>query len=120
MATDSDPATLAYRLAQTVHALNDATTKTDAFGDVATVRNVAEGLHLAVEQLPQALEQLAAGIQALEEQQVFVGGGAGVAGVDGGASASLRGLLSARQALVMARGELRGVSEALAGVRAGK
>ncbi|MFG2532758.1 hypothetical protein [Streptomyces sp. NPDC048516] len=107
-----DPAALAYQLAQQVHALNAATEKPSAFTGTADVRDVAEGLHLAVEQLPQALEQLSAGIRALEEQ-ALEGDGAG--GTDGGASVPLRGLLNARQALVVARGELRGVVEALAG-----
>ncbi|BCK74058.1 hypothetical protein Srufu_080110 (plasmid) [Streptomyces libani subsp. rufus] len=104
------PATLAYQLAQQAHALNTATEKPSVFAGAADVRDVAEGLHLAVEQLPQALEQLSAGICALEEQAP-----AGNGGTDGGASAPLRGLLNARQALVVARGELRGVVEALAG-----
>lgn len=111
MGPDREPAAIAYRIAQTARALNAATAKPDALRDTADARDVAEGLHLAVEQLPQALEQLAAGIRALEEQQALGDGG----GPDGGASAALRGILNARQALGMACGELRGVSEALAG-----
>ncbi|MFJ6608188.1 hypothetical protein [Streptomyces lydicus] len=103
MRIDRDPALIAYQAADECRALVAATTKPAAYPDTAVVRAVIEGLHLACRQLPVAVGQASAGVRVLEEQ-----------GVCGDASAALRALLNAREALVVAREELRTAEAATA------
>lgn len=108
-----DHATTAYQVADTVRTLNTLTDKPQAFAAAADVRDVLEGVHLAVDQLPQTVRQLSAGLRLLEEQGVLH-----VEGVDAceAASGALRGLLNAEVGLTVARAALREVAGALAGM----
>ncbi|MFI1161412.1 hypothetical protein [Streptomyces sioyaensis] len=112
MDTTRDPAAVAYQLAETVRALNDLTEKPQAFATVADVRDVAEGLHLAVDQLPQTLRQLSAGLRLLEEQGA-IRMEDGTDAVDG-ASGALRACLNGEVGLTVARAALREAAGSLA------
>jgi len=111
MRIDRDPALIAYQLADESRALVTATVKPDRLGTVAEVRDVTEGLHLAVNQLPQAIRQTAAALRALEEQQAIGVAGGGDPGED--VSLALRALLNAEVGLTVARAALREASESL-------
>lgn len=105
MDPDREPAAIAYKLAEKARALNDCTEKPQAFTGLPDVRNVAEGLHLATSQMPQAVRQLSAGLRLLEEQDAIC--------ADDGTDASetvslaLRALLNAEVGLTVARASLR-------------
>lgn len=105
MRIDRDPALIAYQIAEETRALVAATAKPAQLGTVEEVRDVAEGLHLAVNQLPQAVRQAAAGLRALEEQQAIGVNSSGDLGED--VSLALRALLNAEVGLTIARAALR-------------
>ncbi|PBC72291.1 MULTISPECIES: hypothetical protein [unclassified Streptomyces] len=105
MRIDRDPALIAYQAAEECRALVTATAKPAQLGTVEEVRDVTEGLHLAVNQLPQAARQTAAALRALEEQQTVSVAGAGDPGED--VSLALRALLNAEVGLTVARAALR-------------
>ncbi|MFI0156190.1 hypothetical protein [Streptomyces lydicus] len=113
----TDPATLAYQLAQQAHALNTATDKPQVFASVADVRDVAEGLQLTAEQMLHTLRHSSAGLRRIEEE-------VGVRMADGsdageGASKVLRALLNAEVGFTVARAALREAAVPLAGMSAG-
>lgn len=101
----TDPAALAYQLADTVRKLNVVTEKPASFTEPATVRDVVEGLHLAAAQLPQTLRQLGAGLRHLEEVGAI--GPEGVTEASQPVSAALRALLNAEVGVTLARAALR-------------
>lgn len=112
MDSTRDPAAVAYQLAETVRALNTLTEKPQAFGKVGDVRDVLEGLHLAVDQLPQTVRQISAGLRLLEEQGT-------IRMEDGtdpleGVSGALRACLNAEVGLTVARAALREAAGSLA------
>ncbi|MER6844807.1 hypothetical protein [Streptomyces platensis] len=111
MRIDRDPALIAYQAADECRALVTATAKPAQLGTVDAVRDVTEGLHLAVNQLPQAIRQAAAALRALEEQQAV--GVAGGVDPGGDVSLALRALLNAEVGLTVARAALREASEPL-------
>lgn len=105
MSTDREPAAIAYHLATEARVLRDRTTNPAEYRTVADVRDVAEGLHLTADLLPQAVRQLSAGLRLLEEQ--------GALHAEDGADASetvsqaLRALLNAEVGLALTRAALR-------------
>ncbi|MEW9521752.1 hypothetical protein [Streptomyces tubercidicus] len=111
MRIDRDPALIAYQLADECRALVTATAKPAQLGTVAEVRDVVEGVHLAVNQLPQAVRQAAAALRALEEQQAIGVADGGDLGED--VSLALRAFLNAEVGLTLARAALREASEPL-------
>ncbi|WP_330479943.1 hypothetical protein OG301_39060 (plasmid) [Streptomyces platensis] len=112
MDSTRDPAAVAYQLAETVRALNTLTDKPQAFATVGDVRDVAEGLHLAVDQLPQTLRQLSAGLRLLEEQGA-IRMEDGTDTLDG-VSGALRACLNGEVGLTVARAALRETTGSLA------
>ncbi|MEU7435660.1 hypothetical protein AB0B07_33205 [Streptomyces sioyaensis] len=110
-APDRDPAAIAYQVATAARALRDRTAKPVDLGTVDEVRDVVEGLHLAVDQLPQAIRQAAAALRALEEQQAIGAAGGGDPGED--VSLALRALLNTEIGLTVARASLREAMAAL-------
>ena len=99
------PAALAYQLADTTRRLNTATEKPTQFADVATVRDVAEGLQLTACQLTTALRQLGAGLRHIEETGAVRPDGATEASQP--VSTALRALLNAEVAATLVRAALR-------------
>ncbi|WP_331756649.1 hypothetical protein [Streptomyces decoyicus] len=112
MDSTCDPAAVAYQLAETVRALNTLTEKPATFATVVDVRDVAEGLHLAVDQLPTALRQLSAGLRLLEEQGA-IRMDDGTDPLDG-VSGALRACLNGEVGLTVARAALREATGSLA------
>lgn len=67
MNLDRTPAQLASDAAEAIRALNHRTLKTDAFPNPADVSDTANGISAVIQRLPQALQQLEAGMRALDE-----------------------------------------------------
>ncbi|MFJ8677264.1 hypothetical protein [Streptomyces sp. NPDC093589] len=111
MVTTRDPAAIAYDVAEQVRVLTAATEQPAALPDVAAVRDVTEGLHLAVGQLPAVLEQLGRALVAVDEQQRLTPTGSGP---EDAVSSVLRGFLHAREGLAVVRQELRAAGPLLA------
>lgn len=109
---DRTHAAIAYQLAETTRALCDHTERPEAFTGLADVRDVAEGLLLAVCQMPLAVRQLSAGLRLLEES--------GSLRADDGTEApeatsgALRALLNAEVGATLTKAALREVEGALA------
>jgi len=108
---DRDPALIAYQAADECRALVTATAKPAQLGTVEEVRDVTEGLQLAVNQLPQAIRQAAAALRSLEEQAVVHRADGTDPGED--VSLALRALLNTEVGLTVARAALREAMTAL-------
>lgn len=63
------PSQLASDAAESIRALNHRTLKPDAFPNPADVSDTAVGIAAVVQRLPQALQQLEAGLQSLHDDQ---------------------------------------------------
>ena len=67
MDLDKTPSQLASDAADAIRALNHRTLKPDAFPQPADVSDTAVGIATVVQRLPQALQQLEAGLRRLDE-----------------------------------------------------
>ncbi|MFB7738307.1 hypothetical protein ACFC08_28745 [Streptomyces sp. NPDC056112] len=69
MDLDRTPAQISSAMAEEARALNHRTLKPDAFPNPSNVADTAVGIATVVQRLPQALQQLEAGLQALYDDK---------------------------------------------------
>lgn len=67
MDLDRTPSQISNAAAEEIRALNHRTLKTDAFTTPSDIAYTADGIALVIQRLPQALQQLEAGLRALDE-----------------------------------------------------
>lgn len=111
-----DPALIAYRIAEETRALIAATAEAAAFKDPAAVRDVVEGVQLAVDQLAPALRQLSAGLRHLEETRAIRPDDATQAAQP--ISTALRALLNAEVGATITKAAMREAAPPLAALTA--
>lgn len=68
MDLDRTPSTIANAAAEEIRALNHRTLKADAFPFPADVSDTAKGIAAVVQRLPQTLQQIEAGLKALDDE----------------------------------------------------
>ncbi|MFD7995476.1 hypothetical protein [Streptomyces mexicanus] len=61
------PAQISRAMAEEARALNHRTLKADAFDNAPSVADTADGIAAVIQRLPQAIQQLEAGLQALAD-----------------------------------------------------
>jgi hypothetical protein len=112
------PQQIASAMAEEARALNHRTLKTDAFPYPADVSDTAVGIAAVVQRLPEALQQLEAGLKALDEaDRIRLAdrhpNEVSQSDIANAVSTALFGLSEARQALGVAEGHLRTATSVL-------